>query len=164
MISTIVLAYNSAAFIGTAIDSILRDRGPSETEILVVDNASEDDTYEQLNSRYRGTPGLTLLHNERGLGFAGANNAAVKQASGDILLFLNDDCELEPGALKGIRDDFAEDPKLGVVQCGLASSDGDHWESLGHHIDTWGLLHEVANATARVSKHLPQQRVFGAKG
>jgi GT2 family glycosyltransferase len=164
VISVVILAYNSAHFVADTIDSILRDRLQARAEIIVVDNASSDDTYEQLKRRYWGTPGVTLVRNERSLGFAGGNNAAAKDASGDILLFLNDDCELEPGALQGILDDFAEDKALGVEQCGLASSDGTRWESLGYFIDLWGLLYEVANSTARVSKYPAPQQVFGAKG
>jgi GT2 family glycosyltransferase len=51
-----------------------------------------------------------------------------------------------------------------VVQCALATSDGTRWESLGYFIDTWGLLHEVANSTARVSQYPVPQQIFGTKG
>jgi GT2 family glycosyltransferase len=164
VISVIVLAYNSARFVAESVDSILADRGTNDCEIIIVDNGSDDDTFQQLLLRYAGTRGVILSRNESGLGYARGNNAAVQSATGEILLLLNDDCVLEPGALLGIRGDFAEDVELGIVQCALATADGESWESLGHFLDLWGLLHVVGRGSARLSRFAPGQKVFGAKG
>src|SRR5690348_17209192 len=121
MISVVILAYNSASFVCESVDSVLRDHDETNCELIVVDNASEDETYSVLRKRYADEPSVTVLRNEVALGFAAGNNAAALEATGAILLMLNDDCVLESGALEGVQADFANDPRLGIVQCALAT-------------------------------------------
>jgi GT2 family glycosyltransferase len=163
-ISVIVLAYNSAGFVHEAIDSILADRTSLDAEIIVMDNASEDETTPTLHRHYDSVPGVRLMRTDTGLGFAGGNNHAARSARGDILLFLNDDCALEPGCLDSTHDEFVSDPTLGILQCGLASADGRHWDALGLTMDSWGLLQERAAGQERTSMQSPQATVFAAKG
>lgn len=164
LISIVVLAYNSASFIEATIDSILVNGGQVPIEIIVIDNGSEDNTFERLRTAYGPVPQVISSRNDRGRGFAGANNSAAESARGELLLFLNDDCEMERGALKGLRDDFAENPTVGIVQCALSTADGKRWESLGHLMDSWGFLYEIGRDTPRAINLPPQRPVFGAKG
>lgn len=76
-------------------------------EIVVVDNGSEDDTAEVLRAR----PGIKLLEPGRNLGIAGRNLAA-REASGDLLLMLDDDAYPLPGAIETLREAFVRDPQL----------------------------------------------------
>jgi GT2 family glycosyltransferase len=163
-ISVIVLAYNSAGFVREAVDSILADRGSvANAEVIVMDNASQDDTTATLHLHYDGVQGVRLMRTDVGLGFAGANNRAASLARGDILLFVNDDCALEPDCLAGVREEFANDPGLGILQCALATADGRHWDALGLSMDSWGLVRVRGEGTQRNGLR-PREDVFAAKG
>jgi GT2 family glycosyltransferase len=165
MISVLILAYNSADFVSEAVQSVLTDRGsPEAVEVIVFDNASQDATSQRLRAEFAGTAGVTLLRSKRPLGYAGGNNAAAAAAKGEILLVLNDDCVLEPGTLSGIKRDFDEEPGLGVLQCAIATADGRKWDSLGHHIDSLGLLHIIAEGETRAGTAPTRRPVFGAQG
>src|SRR5437868_12659144 len=129
-----------------------------------MDNASEDSTTDILHRHYDGVHGVHLMRSEVGLGFAGGNNRAAVLARGDILLFMNDDCTLEPGCLAGVSDDFATDATLGIVQCGLASADGRHWDALGLTMDSWGLLRVRGEGAERANLQPALEKVFAAKG
>lgn len=61
---------------------------PGETEIIVVDNYSSDDSFTYLQNKF---PQVTFLWNKENAGFARANNMALKQATGKYILFLNPD-------------------------------------------------------------------------
>lgn len=164
-ISVIVLAYNSAGFVRDAVDSILADRTASaNAEVIVMDNASQDETSPTLHRHYDSMPGVQLLRTDSGLGFAGGNNHAARSARGDILLFLNDDCTLESGCLASIDEEFQRDPTLGILQCAVATADGRHWDALGLTMDSWGLLHERGAGQERRCVQPARSNVFAAKG
>jgi GT2 family glycosyltransferase/SAM-dependent methyltransferase len=164
-ISVIVLAYNSAAFVREAVDSLLADRASADAvEVIVMDNASEDETTATLRLHYDGVQGIRLLRTDIGLGYAGGNNQAAKFATGDILLFLNDDCALEPGCLSSMRDEFLKDETLGILQCALATRDGSRWDALGTTMDSWGLLQARGEGTERARLQPGLEKVFAAKG
>lgn len=81
-------------------------------EIVMIDDASSDGTREFLrssNKRYR------ILLNESNIGFAASNNRAAKAASGDILVFLNNDLELSEGWLEPMLELLENEPNVGAV-------------------------------------------------
>ena len=94
-------------------------------EIIVVDDASRDDTVEFVRREY---PQVRLLALERNLRFAGANNAAAALATGDVLLFLNNDMLVEPDFLPPLLQPFA-DPDVFAVTAYLQME--PHWTGQG---------------------------------
>ncbi len=82
-------------------------------EVIVVDNASTDGTAEWLSTlpgpRYR------VLHHERNLGYAAANNAAARLANGRLLLLLNNDTVVLPGWLEPMQRVLERAEKAGLV-------------------------------------------------
>lgn len=92
--SVIVVTYNS----GAQIEACLRALALQDCEIIVVDNASLDDTVARVKALEEQLP-LQLLTVSRNLGFAGGVNQGVRAASGEVLLVLNPDAVAEPGAI-----------------------------------------------------------------
>lgn len=86
-LSTIIVTYNAASFVGDTITSLLSQTGLS-CEIIVVDNASTDDTVSLLKHRF---PQVKILESSTNLGFSRANNLGLKHAAADTILFLNPD-------------------------------------------------------------------------
>ncbi len=165
MISVVVLAFNSADFVSECIDSVLNADFPTaEVEIVVLDNASSDHTWSVLTRIFEHDERVTLLHQTKGLGFAGGCNYAARHARGDILLFLNDDCAIEPDCLQAVASELADAPGV-VVQCAVAVADGSDWNALGHFLDLWGFLHQVvAPGTPRQAIPSVGWRLFGVSG
>jgi GT2 family glycosyltransferase len=99
--SVIIVTYNSVA----AIDSCLRALASQDCEIVVVDNASQDDTVDRVRSvSYER---LQLITISRNIGFAAGVNQGVRAASGDVLLLLNPDAVAEPHAIDALLNCFA---------------------------------------------------------
>jgi GT2 family glycosyltransferase len=80
-------------------------------EVLVVDNGSEDDTVERLRTR-KGN--VRVLAQDTNQGLSG-RNLAVREASHELLLVLDDDAFPLPGAIELLAERFAENPRLAVA-------------------------------------------------
>jgi N-acetylglucosaminyl-diphospho-decaprenol L-rhamnosyltransferase len=116
--SVIVVTYNS----GAQIEACLRALAPQDCEIVVVDNASQDDTVARVRALEEQMP-LQLLTISRNIGFAGGVNQGVRAAGSDVLLILNPDAIAEPAAIDAIVDCLATS---GATAAGgaLLESDG----------------------------------------
>src|SRR5437867_1854821 len=89
-ISVVIPNYNGAGIIGACLESLKRQTFP-DFEVLVVDNASRDDSLEVVR---RFTPGAIILTQEKNLGFAGGVNAGIRAARGEWIAVLNNDTEV----------------------------------------------------------------------
>ena len=100
--SVIVVTYNS----GAQIEACLRALASQDCEIIVVDNASQDDTVARVKALAEQVP-LQLLTISRNIGFAAGVNQGVRAASGDVLLILNPDAVAEAGAIDAMLECMA---------------------------------------------------------
>lgn len=104
-------------------------------EVLVVDDASADGTAEAIAEIY---PSVRVLRRQKRGGFAAAANQGLKAARGELLLLLNSDAEIDQGALDGLRQSFAERPKLGIAGGLLRYPDGrPQWSGGGEPTLLW---------------------------
>ena len=87
-VSIIIVNYNVRDFIMHALQSIKRALNNISNEIIVVDNASVDGSVEVIK---RNFPNVILIENAKNIGFAAANNIALRQARGIYLLLINPD-------------------------------------------------------------------------
>lgn len=92
--------------------------GAGEGEVIVVDNASTDETPEMLAE----FPWIRLIRNEKNLGFAGANNQAARVARGKHLVLLNNDTQGFPGWLAAMLK-VLQEPGVGIVGARLLYPD-----------------------------------------
>jgi len=96
-------------------------------EVLVVDDASGDRRVPEL----RQVRGIRLIERTQNLGFLLSCNDAATQAQGDLLLLLNNDTEVMPGALDALIETFTAHPGAGVVGARLLYPDGWQQEAGG---------------------------------
>jgi GT2 family glycosyltransferase len=95
-LTIVVVTYNSARDIDRALRS-LTDPPPATThENVVVDNASTDDTVTQVRSSW---PRVRVIASHSNLGFAAANNRGIRQSASELVLLLNPDTSVRPGAI-----------------------------------------------------------------
>lgn len=108
-VAAVIPSWNSVDLLPRCLDSLGRQDVPLET--LVVDNGSADGTLELL--RREGMPHVSLPSNT---GFAAAVNLGAARVSAPLVLVLNADTVLEPGAVAALAEALAADPDLGGVQ------------------------------------------------
>ncbi|CUT04911.1 glycosyltransferase, partial [Candidatus Kryptobacter tengchongensis] len=85
-LSIIIVNYNVKDFLENALISIKKAIADIKAEIFVVDNASEDGSVEMVRQKF---PDVKLIVNDKNLGFARANNQALKLAKGKYILLIN---------------------------------------------------------------------------
>lgn len=117
-ISAIIVNYNAGHLLRECIDSLLNC--PLEIEIIVVDNASVDNSL----STIEGLSSVKIIRNSSNTGFATACNQGISNASADYLLFLNPDCSFTPGTLIELLKHLPMKENIGMVGGLLVNPDG----------------------------------------
>lgn len=123
-LSIIIVNWNTRDLLAQCLASVeqnVQSLPQVEVETVVVDNGSTDGSPVMVKSRF---PQVTLLENRQNVGFAQANNQALKQCTGQYLLLLNSDTELLDGALAALVTFADEHPGAGVVGPLLLNGDG----------------------------------------
>ena len=113
VVSVTIVTYNSGRFIKRCLESVLAQRYQPK-EIIIVDNASNDgttDILEQFEDRCQ------VHYNNENVGFAAAQNQAIRLSGGDWVLTLNPDVLLLPNFIQALVDAGQLDPKAGSI-CG----------------------------------------------
>ncbi|MCC6627345.1 MAG: glycosyltransferase [Chloroflexi bacterium] len=89
LVTVIVLAYNGREHLRVCLPTVLAQTYPADrTEVLVVDNASSDGSYEEVQEQF---PSVRLMRNPLNYGFARGNNIGARVARGEYVAFLNQD-------------------------------------------------------------------------
>ena len=96
LVSVIVLNFNAKEFLVNCIDSIF-DSNYQNFEVILVDNASSDQTYQICKEKH---PKINLIINEKNLGYCGGNNIGIKSAKGEFIIILNPDTVVDPNWIK----------------------------------------------------------------
>jgi GT2 family glycosyltransferase len=118
-LSVVVVTYNSAAAVTATLPRLCEQLGAGD-ELLVVDNASADDTIAVVGEL---APAATVLRSESNRGFAAAANEGARAATGDLLVFLNPDAVPAPGFAEAIRRPL-RDGRGWSAWMGLVTADG----------------------------------------
>jgi glycosyltransferase involved in cell wall biosynthesis len=111
-ISVIIVTYDRAKMLRDALCSLAaQTRLPDE--VIVVDNNSSDNTKEVVDNFKQGLNIKYVL--ERTQGTSTARNTGIKDASGDIIVFLDDDCVADKKWLHYLELPFLRDPAIGIA-------------------------------------------------
>lgn len=131
-ISVIIVNYNTRDLLADCIESIIENTAGVDYEIIIVDNASHDNSREAITSRFKY---IKWVQSHENLGFGRANNMGAKHACGKYLFFLNSDTVLKNNALKLLvtaADNAGE--SLGAMGCILENPKGGTCHSYGKFI------------------------------
>lgn len=99
-LSVIIPAYNTAPFIRRCILSVISQSWPGELEILVCDDGSEDNTFQEIPA----LPGVSAIRNEKNLGISNSFNKLVEISKGEYLFFMGSDDYLSGNYFKFAYD------------------------------------------------------------
>lgn len=119
-LSIVIVSWNTCSLLVDCLNS-LSEAVTDEMEVLVVDNASSDDTVAVVCDAF---PWIKLIANRENVGFATGNNQAIRQSSGEYVLLLNPDTVVLPEALTTLLKFMEENPKAGMAGSRVLNPDG----------------------------------------
>lgn len=120
-LSIAIVNWNTREMLDDCLRSIREAPDEITREVIVVDNASADGSAEMVAADH---PEVTLIANERNVGYAAANNQAIRASSGELVLLLNADIVVHPGALDALAQVLRERPEAAAAAPRLILPDG----------------------------------------
>jgi N-acetylglucosaminyl-diphospho-decaprenol L-rhamnosyltransferase len=120
-VSIIVVTYKNAAHIGGCVAAVRRALPAVPTELIIVDNASGDETAAAAKD---AAPDALIIEHHRNGGFADGCRVGAAQAGGRWLLFLNPDAVPAPGSVDALLDCARRHPAAGIVGGKCVRPDG----------------------------------------
>lgn len=154
-LSVVIVNYNVKAFLERALSSIVTALEGIPSEVFVVDNDSTDGSNQMVRERF---PDVHLIANNENVGFAKANNQALRQARGEIVCLINPDTLVQEDTFRTCLDYLDENPKVGAVGCKILNSDGTLQLSCRRSFPgPWVSLTKMLG----LSKLFPKSKLFG---
>ncbi len=160
-VSIIVISFNTRDLLRECLTSLLAECSSlgASAEVLVVDNASVDNSAEMVGAEFsKSQIPVRLIRSDVNLGFAAANNLAMEQAQGRYIVLLNSDAFFHPGALRRSIDHMDADATVGIGGARLVSRDGAWQPSARTFHSIWIDAIVLTGLAAR----FPRSRIFGA--
>ena len=157
-LSICIVNWNTGELLKNCIQSIIQNTHEISYEIIVVDNASSDNSIALILPDLAGDSRLHLVETKQNLGFAGGNNVALEQASGEFIVLLNPDTLVTAGALDLAVKLLKANPSWGVLGPKLLNADGSLQPSIGQFPTVTGMFWEMT----RLRKFFPKNKLFSS--
>ena len=119
-LSVIILTWNSKDLLKACLDSVFGTIKTTSFEVIVIDNASDDDTVEMVQQKY---PDVILVQNKKNTGMP-ARNQGLKIAKGDFLFLLDVDTVVHEGAIDRMVQYHRSHPEIGLLAAKIFYGDG----------------------------------------
>ncbi len=120
-VAIVIVNYRTSELVDTCLASVLASCGALTLETVIVDNASGDGSVERLREAH---PYATVVAMPDNRGFAAGVNAGFLNSRAELVVVLNPDTELRPGALTGLVGALLGKPHTGVLAPLLEDGDG----------------------------------------
>lgn len=124
MISAIVVNHNAGVLLEKCITSLLKSRLELPLEIIVVDNASTDNSLAPILGLQKYKQPIKIIRIGKNVGFPRAYNIGIKHSSGDYYLFINPDAYVEENTLAVVLAALIKDPAAGMATACVINPDG----------------------------------------
>jgi len=126
-LSIVIVSWQTEMLLDKCLFSLLKYSKNVSMEVFVVDNNSADNTVDMVQRKY---PEIHLIANHENLGFAKANNQAIKLAKGQYILLLNPDTEFIENSLEKILSFMKNNSEADIAGCKILNSDLSLQESV----------------------------------
>ena len=154
-VSVIIVNYNVREYLANALRSLSLALKGIRSEIIVVDNDSADGSVEMIRKRF---PRVVCIPSKVNLGFARANNLALKRAKGEFLFLLNPDTLVQEDTVRVMVKYFRDHPKAGLAGCRILNPDGSFQLAARRSFPTpWVAFSRISG----LSRMFPSSRLFG---
>jgi GT2 family glycosyltransferase len=149
----IIVNYNAGAVLSACVASLV---SPKLQSIIIVDNASTDDSLMLLEKNHPNDSRLNIICNSTNLGFATACNQGITVSTQPLVLFLNPDCTMTTESLERLIDVLLSATEIGMVGGFLCNPDGTEQVGGRRLIPTpWRTLVRVLKLS-RLAKYYPR--------
>jgi len=119
-VTIIIVSYNTKSLLEECLYSIYKNVSKVNFEVIVVDNNSVDESPDMVKKKF---PQVKLIINSENLGFAKANNQAIKKSKGEYILLLNSDTYCINNVIKKMFNFIEKQPKVGAIGIRLLNPD-----------------------------------------
>ncbi|MFC1649113.1 glycosyltransferase family 2 protein [Patescibacteria group bacterium] len=130
-VTIIILSYNTKKLTRECIESVYKFTKDVNFEIIVIDNASADESPKMLNG-FSKKKNYTLIRNQKNIGFGRANNQGIERSKGRYILLLNSDTLLTKDSISVMVKFMDHTPRAGIASCKLLNSNGSNQSSGGY--------------------------------
>lgn len=164
-VAIIILNWNGYEHSRNCLDSLAK-LTYTNYQILLVDNASEDNSGARLKEEF---PGVILLQNEKNVGFTGGNEVGIKYAlkeGFEYVLLLNNDTLVEPSFLSYLVSMAKANPKMGIVQplILLLEDTSKIWSAGGGYLPMLGSAYTIQDQKKYDPAYVKDQSIDWATG
>lgn len=144
-VSIIIVNYNTRELLKNCLTSLYQFISGIKYEIIVVDNASEDDSVKMVQSEFKD---CIIIESKKNVGFGGANNIGALNATGEYLFLLNSDTEFIDDALTTLVSFMESHPDCGICGGNLIDKAKLPIHSYGPVLPSpWSDLHRFCNCS-----------------
>jgi hypothetical protein len=150
-LAIVIVGYNARDDLARCLASIDARPPAVPFEVLLVDNGSTDGGPDLVERRW---PRVRVLRQARNLGFGAANNVGIRATDAELVLLLNSDTIVPPGAIDRLVGRLGGAPDVAVAGPRLVSADGEPELSFGRMIGPWNELRQKA-LRALVARRVP---------
>ena len=120
-LTILVVSYDTKGFLNNCLNSIYQYTSGIKFEVILVDNSSTDGSIEMIKEEF---PQVKLIENRQNLGFARANNQAIKKSKGKYLLLFNPDTVFRANSPDKMIKFMDDHPEIGILGCKILNADG----------------------------------------
>ena len=138
-LAIIIVNYNTRAELEACLRSLHEPRPAVSHEVVVVDNASLDGSAEAVRSTW---PNVRLIEPGENVGYARANNRAIRATASELVLLLNSDTVVPRGAIDALVHELDAHPHVTVVGPRLVDGEGSPELSVGSMIGPFNETHQ----------------------
>jgi len=171
LVSIIIVNYNSGQFLTASVTAVLAST--VSVNVWVIDNASQDTSLINLRLMNGNDARLNIIALDTNIGFAAANNLALRQINSEWLLLLNPDCIVQVDTLERMIAELINYPDVGMAGCLVCNPDGSEqagcrrtlpsaWTGLSRalHLHRWLFRSKSFKKMDLLDNPLPSQSVF----
>jgi len=153
-VSIIIVNWNTRDILSDCLKSVFDQTKDISFEVIVIDNASSDDSVKMVKSEF---PQIILIENNENRGFAAANNQGIQIAKGRYILLLNSDTIVLDGAIQKNLVFADQHPDAAVVGCKVLNPD----KSLQPTCFMYPSLLNLFLSSTYLYKFFPRSRFLG---
>ena len=120
-VAVVVVSFNTRDLLLDCVGSVFKSTQGTSIELVIVDNASRDRSYEAIREAF---PEAAAIRNSSNLGFGAACNQAIRATTARFILLLNSDAILTPAAFQTLFDCLERNERCGAAGCRLIDAAG----------------------------------------
>jgi GT2 family glycosyltransferase len=138
-LTIVIVSYNASRHLESCLESLTASPPSTPHQIIIVDNASPDDSVAMVRRRW---PAVTVIVQPANAGFAAANNAGFRASDSELVLLLNNDTIVPAGAIDALVVRLFARPDVAVAGPRLVDGDGRPELSFGRMISPFNELRQ----------------------